>query len=421
MGCVKKKSKKRSIGAQLNTILIIVFVFNAIFFPNDTFNLKLISLIALLIINIPLYLNKRKMSHENKVILIFGFFLTVYNILLSSLLTGDIMTNIQMGYPGLILLLFPIIKHYKIDFKKITISIIKLMAYFIALMAILDLLRIVDLMSNNIAMWFYMTSNAMIGKGSHLPIHYMIFMKTSPLIFIALADSIKRRKRISSLFMCFAIILSGTRANIFILVGFLVVYFCFIQKNKKLRYFAAVAVLLIGVALIIDRRVINAVVDIFVRKADSDATRDGHLRGIMEFWKSNPLKFIIGSGFSSSFYSYGVNDYAVGIELSYWNLLRQVGFISFIFMMVMFIYPIIKLCNNKANILYIIAYIAYLIIAYTNPFLYSSTGMLLLLFMYCKTFGSSFKPNKSKTVSTKYRYGKKNMQRYRYYNGVNCL
>jgi len=127
---------------------------------------------------------------------------------------------------------------------------------------------------------------------------------------------------------------------------------------------------------------IEKLLDVFARKSTGDETRYGHLVGVIEFWESHPINFIIGSGFTSKFFSYGVNDYVSNIELSYWNLLRQVGIIAFSGMMVMYIYPIKLLLKKKKHKEMVIAYIIYLIIAYTNPFLYSSTGMLITLYMY---------------------------------------
>lgn len=384
------ESKMDTIPKTLNNCLFIVFVVNTVFLPADNFNLKIISLLLLLLFNAPSFFNCK--SGDEKVVLIFGFALTTINILWSIVLTGNLQ-NIRLGYPGYILLLYIIVKKQKINFQKIFIETLKYLAYFIVLMALLDLTHIVDMFSNPILLWFSSGSNAMVGKGSHLPIYYMLFFKTTPLLFIALLHYFKRNEYLNGLVVLCAIILSGTRANIIMLLFLIILFFCFLHSNKQVRYISFGIILIVGLFIVLDGRVIEFFIDMFVRKASSDSTRTGHIEGILEGWKNDSLSFFIGSGFSSEFYSYGTNEFTANIELSYWNLLRQVGLFLFIPTMVMFFYPFIKLYKRKEMWVMLIAYGAYLIIAYTNPFLYSSTGMVLLVYMYCLIFHKGVSKN----------------------------
>jgi hypothetical protein len=253
-------------------------------------------------------------------------------------------------------------------------------------MAMLDVIGILDIYNNPILMWFYYSNNAMIGKGSHVTFYYLIFFKTSPLLFLSLFYCLKNKKYFSALINCIAIFFSGTRANVFILVACLIFYFIFLQPNKTFRHISIILCIFALVYILIDRSIINYIVDIFERKSSSDLVRNGHLLGIFKYWSTNQLNFLVGSGFSSEFYSYGVGEYVSNIELSYWNLLRQVGLLPFIVIFCIYLYPLVSLSKDKNNYWIIISYVAYLIIAYTNPFLYSSTGVTLLLFLYFKMF-----------------------------------
>ena len=190
-----------------------------------------------------------------------------------------------------------------------------------------------------------------------------------------------------------ALLLNGTRANLAMLFVTIVFYACFLLRDKFFRW---IVILLAGCALMIlflDGRVFDFVIDIFQRKSSGDVTRAGHLKGIFEVWEANPLKFFVGSGYNSEFYSYGINDYTSNVELSYWNLLRQIGLFSFVAFMFAYLYPIVRLVKKKESYIYILAYVVYLAIAYTNPFLYSSTGVTMLLFMYY-LIGKEFKKGK---------------------------
>lgn len=376
--------KKLSLSVEMiNKVFLCVFLFNVVFIPNDSFHLKIISLLFLLIFNIPTLLHIK--SFDEKVVVGLGLVLTSFAILWSIILTGEIITNIRMGYPGYILLLYPAIKKYSINFKRYLFFILKLLAYVVVVCALLDFTRILDMYSNPLLMWFSESENAMVGKGSELPIYYMIFIKTSPMFFFCLLDCLRRKQYLNSLVITAAIVLSGTRANLLMMVICLGVYFCFLHKSRKVRRFCLCAAVVAAVVLILDGRVVNFVIDMFTRKASSDDVRDGHLKGIFEVWKNSPLKFIIGSGFSTEFYSYGVEKMTANIELSYWNLLRQLGFFPFCFFVAMYLYPLFRLIK-KREYTQSFAYLVYLAIAYTNPFLYSSTGVTVLLYVYLICF-----------------------------------
>lgn len=376
---IKLNESNISISYSVNVFLTSIFVLNVVFLPNDTFNLKIITLLFLLLINIPICFNPK--THVDKLIIFFGFFLTSFTIIWSILLTNDL-SNISLGYAGYILLLYPIIKTHKINFRKIFLFILNLMAYFTVIMAVLDLLHIVPMETNQLLMWFNTSSNAMIGKGSHLPIYYMIFFKTSPLLFFALLESLYSGKKFRFVVLFISILLSGTRANILILIAVTIIYLCFFHKNTRLRHAFMLLFVCAVIVLLIDGRVLGLIYDMFARKSSSDAVRAGHIQGLLEYWRHNPINFIVGSGFSSQFYSYGVNEMTSSIELSYWNLLRQVGLLFFIPMMNMYLYPVFKLIKFRNQRHLILAYLAYLVISYTNPFLYSSTGLVAVLFMY---------------------------------------
>lgn len=369
--------------SKLNKLLILMFLANVIFIPSDTFHIKIVALLLLLICNAATILNPK--SKDEKIVFAFGGLYTAFTIIWSILLTQNL-ANIRLGYPGFILLLYPVLKKYRIDFSYYFITLLKLLAIFIACMALLDFFKILDIVNNPILIWYSRSSNAMIGKGDSLPIHFMLFIKTAPLLFAALFFCLQKKQWVWSIIISASILLSGTRANIILLIFGWVVYLCFLNSNKNLRIGCLIVFAFLAIIILIDGRVIEFFVDMFTRKSSSDSVRAGHLKGIFEFWNKHPLKLIFGSGYSSEFYSYGLGEFTANIELSYWNLFRQLGLILFIPMLVMYLYPIFSLIKFKRNWLICFAYCLYLIIAYTNPFLYSSTGVTFLLYMYWLNF-----------------------------------
>lgn len=390
------KGKIFKIRRELNTILLFVFAFNAIFLPADTFELKKIALILLLLLNGDCFLRMR--DKGERLIFFFGFVVTSVSIFTSFLWTKDLFDNIRVGYVGYILLLYPIIRQYRIDFLKMAWHILTAMAYFIVLMGALDLFGVISMYDNQYLMWIYETDNAFVGKGEHLAIGYVIFMKASPMLFLSLAYcflrpkellepiSFQRLKYVNALVIAIALVLTGTRANLLLCAVFAM--FCFVyQKRSRLKQMLLLAALaLVALYLLSDGRLIQMVWEMFARKAGGDEVRDKTMSSILWVWQDNPKRFLLGSGFSSTFWNTGRGEFVSSVELSYWNLIRQVGIVQFVVMMIGYLYPAMRMLKERRNTLVVLGYFCYLIVAYTNPLLHSSTGMTVLLMMYCLCF-----------------------------------
>lgn len=397
---VKQKEKQIAIAKTgiveiIHKCLIAVFVFCAVLFPQDLANIKILSL-GLLLIFAVWYVFSEKKSNLDLVIVIFGLGVTSVNIALSVIVTQDIYGSISIGYPGYVLLVWFIIKRYGTFFKRIFFAALKLICLMIVLFAALDLTNVLLLTANPIAIWFHNSGNAMIGYGTSIT-GIILFFKTTPLLLLLQNDYLKNGKYFRGFVVCIAMILSGTRANMLVSVFLIFAHFIFAEKNKNAkRIFCIIAVV---VVLLVARRVFALVKELFDAKSGGDDVRSGHLRGILAFWKQNPISLFFGAGFSSEFFSYGTNSYLSNVELSYWNLCRQVGFIMFIILMAMYLYPLARLLKYKKKYLSeIFAYAGFLIIAYTNPFLYSTTGMIILLYMYY-LFGSELQEREETTKS----------------------
>ena len=95
-------------------------------------------------------------------------------------------------------------------------------------------------------------------------------------------------------------------------------------------------------------------------------------------YKKEPLLIIFGTGFGSEFYSLGTKTLISSTEWSLLDLYRKVGmFFTGIFML--FLGKI--LINKKISIYKRTAGFAYLIIALTNPLLYTTTAYLAYVYI----------------------------------------
>ena len=252
---IVKVNKFEQIRRNVNTILLFLFALNAIFLPADTFQVKKLALLLLLVLNCDLFLKLRR--KDDRLIFFFGFLLTSFSIGWSFLLTGNLFDNVRIGYVGYILLLYPIIRHYRIDFIKMVWHLLIAMAYFVVIMGLLDLVGLIPMHDNPYLMWIYDTENALVGKGSHLATGYVIFMKTSPMLFVSLTYafleprsfmqpmSFSKVKYVNAIVISIAMFLSGTRANLLMCVLLALFSYVYCMRNRvKQKLFMLVACVL---------------------------------------------------------------------------------------------------------------------------------------------------------------------------------
>ncbi len=110
----------------------------------------------------------------------------------------------------------------------------------------------------------------------------------------------------------------------------------------------------------------------------SDAVRSGQLKGLIEALR-NPASLILGAGYGNVLiFDYGRGRQSTEFELAYFSLLRKVGLIWFAAYMTVLIKPLFKRIRVTTKILHL----GYLAIAFTNPLLYSSTAMIMFLYVY---------------------------------------
>ena len=117
------------------------------------------------------------------------------------------------------------------------------------------------------------------------------------------------------------------------------------------------------------------------------------IQGLTEGF-SDLSKLFFGSGFGSEYYNYGRGEYQSTAELAYINLLRQIGLIMFLAFLVFLFRP---LMYHKLDRKLRFSYFMYLVIAYTNPLLYSSTAYVLYIYMRIKN-NTTLEPDKTTDV-----------------------
>ncbi len=222
----------------------------------------------------------------------------------------------------------------------------------------------------------------------------MIFYKTSPLLVFPLSWYLYRiliEKRRKALFVNILLLVltaltlyfSGTRANLVSLVLIVAFYFGYFLFKKSKIWFVWALALAVLVALFMLPSVAGL---LFSKQEASNAIKFGYLSSYANYFDHHLLSLLFGQGIGGTFYASGLHRFVDVSELTYIELIRIWGIpISVIFFGILMAPLFTEIRPGKITHLFI-AYLAYLFIAGTNPLLLSSTGMLVLVYVFTNTF-----------------------------------
>jgi hypothetical protein len=217
----------------------------------------------------------------------------------------------------------------------------------------------------------------------------MFFYKTSPILVIPFAvflhRSLNNQQRKRNLFISFllgvALILSGTRANMFSVI--LIVIFLVIHQMYKSRFWRPLSFCLLFLLFLL---VPFVVAHLFQDVTESNIIKSNHVNSIVSLFREHPLVLLVGQGPGSIYYTTGVGEYTAQSEVSYLEIIRMFGLVMGSIIIFCFFLPLIIAYKRKNKIPeffpLFISYLAYLCIGATNPLLFSSTGILALASAY---------------------------------------
>lgn len=183
-----------------------------------------------------------------------------------------------------------------------------------------------------------------------------------------------------TLIILHAFAISGTRSTM-LLPFFLIVVIGY-REFKDMRYFKYILYPMIFFLAIL----FVVVLFMFIMEKDetSNTIKYAHLYSYWKLFSEHPLYLLIGQGAGSAFYSSGFHRMSYDTEWTYLELLRYFGVFSLV-VIYAFYRPLLTMWKDRSvNLSYTLfwSYLAYLMIAGTNPLMLSSTGMLVLLMVY---------------------------------------
>ncbi len=178
----------------------------------------------------------------------------------------------------------------------------------------------------------------------------------------------------------FAFLVSGTRATM-LLPFFMIALVGYRSIGKLRRWKYAFYPMLVLFAIVF---VIMVIVLASEKGEASNVIKYAHLTSYIQLFERHPIYLLFGQGIGTEFYTIGFHRFVNITEWTYLELIRDYGLFSIMILFTLF-YPFSQMWPHRKDSFcfgMMGAYVAYILIAGTNPLLVSSTGMIVVLSAY---------------------------------------
>lgn len=369
------------------SLLLMFFFILSLLFPATVFN-KVIFIIILgfVVVNYKLY----KLNTVSPFVV---FFIFLYGFIFSFFNSVDKELALQFFLSVLVLfLIYPIVK-YKIDIDRITkmSGIIMAIYTWIAFLIITVYVDLPFSLSFN-EIIFVKYSSGSNGLRDFVEEGTMSFhIGTLPfmyLSFVLFVDSFIEKKRIISflaiIFLFWTILISASRGTILsciLVAGFVVFYRS--KLTAKLAFLALSIPTIIGTVIYI---LTNTTV--FDSGETSNTTKVGHFVSFLDH--INFFNLFLGEGLGAYYYSKGVQKAMAHTEITPLDMLRYFGFILTPILYFYIFFPSKKLSDYLGrNKIYFVIFLIYVVNSFTNPTMFNSYGLLIVLWYWYKILNNS--------------------------------
>ena len=360
---------------KINHFLLSIFIFVCSLMPAESFSLKELFLGLLLLANIDTIISGML---KDRHFIWFGIITPCWMLIVSIMAGGEVVDSIQAVYIFTFIWIPIIAVKYSIDLKKIFINTTYFIAVLTDMFVVLHATNILPLLNNPLAIWMHESGNAQLSYGSVAIFYYVFFLNACPLMLFTLVDALKNQQPIKTIIVLLALMFSGTRANIYLAFTTIIAYLIIYRKLdwKKIVIISFGGVLSIFLLVRLAPTIIEKISTINSVKTYGDNIRAERTAAAIREIFGNIKVLLIGMGANVPFMANGILNYAS--EMSYIELWRMFGVVSFVLVIYMLVYLLLKNRKDPNTI----AYIAYLVTCAFDPFLLTSTGFLMVMYMF---------------------------------------
>ena len=361
--------------------LIFLYVISTLLFPTFIVN-KIVFIVIVMILFSSINSYRLLSLSPIYVVLIFsyGLFISFFNLVEKNLSYQFFLSTLSL------LIIYPILKH-KIDFDRI----IKISGLFLALYSLISFVIIVLYIDSPISEQYY-TFFKEYSAGSYglrefteeglLSFH----AGTAPFLFLSLGlyfESFLNKRNfftfIVILLHIYIIFISGSRGTFFSALLAILIVIMFKASNKVKIGFLAIGIPL--VLYFISFLLHNT--EIFSSEEGSNNVKLGHFESFLE--NTNFFNLIIGNGLGAIYYTKGSGMYKAHTEITPVDMIRYLGVVLAFLLYFVIIFPTKRInAYFGKNILYIIIFLIYILNSMTNPTMFNSYGLLVVMWYWNK-------------------------------------
>jgi hypothetical protein len=367
---------------KLSYYLILFFCVFTLIFPVLVLNKVFFVLILILIlINISKFRIKTLSPLYILLIFSYGFLLSLFN-------NVDKELSLQFYLTSLVLLLIYPIIYYKINFD----IIVKMSGLILALYSLFSYVIIVVFdnltFSNQYYLFFKMYSSGNNSLRIFTDEGLISFhVGTLPFLYLSLFLYIESYLFKKSIFIFliislhfYIIFLSGSRGTFF--TSIIALLFLIFYSSKSYIKFLLLVVIVPFILYLV--KLIADLTNIFSTEEGSNNVKLGHLQSFLD--NINFIKLMFGDGGLGSYYfSKGTNSYLAHTEITPIDMIRYLGLILTLLLYKVIFFPINSYKSYFGNnIIYFIVFLIYVINSFTNPTMFNSYGLLVVLWYWYK-------------------------------------
>lgn len=311
-------------------------------------------------------------------IFLYGFALSLFN---------DADSTLALQYVTGVLILFQIhfIRRYEIDVERLVMvasnamvlaTLLLWCATFIPGMpmadTILDFMRVYSLSSFSEREFF---------EDATISLH----LGAAPILiigFAAFARRFCRERRFGDFLLAIAtllaMLLSASR-GIISGAGMIFMILLLVYSPRRIRI-AVALLLVVGLAFAINKMLNTSVLSV---NEESNAGKIGHFKSFMDQLTLSSLVF--GRGLANWYYSIGAASMKAETEISPMDMVRYFGLFLTLVLYFFILVPVRKIRSYTGeNRLDVIIFLIYLLLSFTNPILFNSMGMLVILWYWSR-------------------------------------
>ncbi len=364
-------------------LVFYIFICICILFPQDPYNIKIPLLLIALIIDMLSWLGEKRDQQSIFVSLSIGIAFPALSVALSVVIgEAEIKEIISQAYPSVIMIFLVLNQERLLQYKKTYVILCRALSTVIIMAFVLDYCGI-----QSVNTGIFQTITSKFGMGGIIKLNnslfgYKIFLYASPLIIFQIDEDIQENRHIWALCGCLALFLTGTRANLIAMI-LLLFYALYFQRGEKLitnqNAKKAIRVLLAIIVCACAGKVIAQISSFFSNdySLDSNNTKLLQIQYILEELKDVKTLFL-GKGLGAPVLDPARGIYTTSVEMMVFYYLYEIGLVLFIPFAVFLIYPFCTRVEKH----YKIAYLGFLLSAFTNPILTTSTSYMAFLFVY---------------------------------------